>query len=234
MPFSLKKCIKGRFFRRYFKIKYYLCIGFFTHNDNKHLDFMNFLDIILLAIGLAMDCLMVSIASGILLRQQRLSAAIVRMALLFGLFQALMPLIGWLAVSHFQTYLVDYDHWIAFALLAFIGGKMIRESFEDEDDDRQHFNPLLLGTQLLLAVATSIDALAVGISFACTGYDTLPQLTIPLVVISLVSFLFSLVGYHLGRTFGRAIARRLRPELIGGAILLFIGVKILVTHLLNA
>ena len=156
------------------------------------------------------------------------------MALLFGLFQALMPLIGWLAVSHFQTYLADYDHWIAFALLAFIGGKMIRESFEDETSDRQHFNPLLLGTQLLLAVATSIDALAVGISFACTGYTSLSQLTFPLIVIALVSFLFSLVGYQLGRTFGRAIARRLRPELIGGTILLFIGTKILVTHLVNA
>jgi putative Mn2+ efflux pump MntP len=110
---------------------------------------------------------------------------------------------------------------------------MIREAFspEEEDSGHQHFNPNQLRTQLLLAIATSIDALAVGISFACTGYQQLSQLVLPLVIIGVVSFLFSILGNKLGTRFGKAIARRLKPELLGGVILILIGVKILVSHL---
>ena len=187
---------------------------------------MNLLDIILLAVALAMDCFTVSIVSGVMA-----SRRVIRMAFLFGFFQAMMPLLGWLGISHFQAYMEAYDHWIAFGLLAFIGGKMIWESFGDEED--QHFNPSKLRTQLLLAVATSIDALAVGISFACTGFTMLFQLTMPLVIIGLASFLFSLLGYYLGRRFGSIITRRLKPELFGGIILILIGVKILLSHLLG-
>ena len=151
------------------------------------------------------------------------------MAFLFGLFQAMMPLIGWLGISHFQAAMEAYDHWIAFAMLGFIGGRMVWESFDSEEE--QHFNPRKLRTQLLLAIATSIDALAVGISFACTGYTSLGQLTLPLIIIGVVSFLFSLIGYQLGARFGRSIARRLKPELFGGIILIGIGVKILAEHL---
>jgi putative Mn2+ efflux pump MntP len=154
-----------------------------------------------------------------------------RMAFLFGLFQAMMPLIGWLGISHFQAYMEAYDHWIAFTMLGFIGGRMVWESFGPEEE--QHFNPRRLRTQLLLAVATSIDALAVGISFACTGYTAVGQLTLPLIIIGVVSFLFSLIGYQLGTRFGRSIARRLKPELFGGIILIGIGVKILAEHLLE-
>ena len=208
--------------------------------------YMNLLDIILLAVALAMDCFTVSIVSGIILTQRDGSFvtptdvtkepslcvhSIIRMAFLFGFFQALMPLLGWLGISHFQSYMEAYDHWIAFGLLGLIGGKMIWESFGDEED--QHFNPSKLRTQLLLAVATSIDALAIGISFACTGYTALSQLTLPLLLIGLVSFLFSIVGYHLGRCFGKTIIRRLNPELIGGTILILIGVKVLMSHLLQ-
>ncbi len=175
-----------------------------------------------------MDCFTVSIVSGVLARDMRPW----RMALFFGFFQALMPLIGWAGISYFSRYLEAVDHWIAFALLAFIGGRMVWEAFEPEEE--HHFNPRRLRTQLLLAVATSIDALAVGISFACTGYDSLGQLTQPLVIIGLVSFLFSIAGYQLGRHFGKVIARRLKPELLGGLILIGIGVKILVTHLADA
>jgi putative Mn2+ efflux pump MntP len=153
------------------------------------------------------------------------------MAFFFGLFQAAMPLFGWLGISYFNRYLESVDHWIAFALLAFIGGKMIKESFDTEEE--QHFNPFRLRTQLLLAIATSIDALAIGISFACTGYNSLPMLTTPLLIIGFVSFLFSLLGYLLGRRFGAAITRRLKPELFGGIILVGIGVKILLSHLLQ-
>ena len=204
---------------------------------------MNLLDIILLAVALAMDCFTVSIVSGVIDHGDwhndsseakiRVPVPVIylRMAFLFGFFQALMPLLGWLGISHFQAYMEAYDHWIAFGLLGFIGGKMIWESFGDEED--QHFNPNRLRTQLLLAVATSIDALAVGISFACTGFTMLSQLTMPLVIIGIVSFLFSIFGYHLGRRFGKTITRRLKPELFGGIILVLIGVKILLSHLLG-
>ena len=151
------------------------------------------------------------------------------MAFLFGFFQALMPLIGWAGISHFQSYMEAYDHWIAFLLLGFIGGRMVWESFHPEEG--QHFNPRRLQTQLLLAIATSIDALAVGISFACTGYEQLSQLWMPLAIIGMVSFLFSLLGYWAGYHFGRGIISRFKPELIGGMILILIGVRILMSHL---
>jgi putative Mn2+ efflux pump MntP len=191
---------------------------------------MSLIDIILLAVALAMDCLTVSIVSGVITNGQwKMDNGQLRMAFLFGLFQAMMPLIGWLGISHFQAYMEAYDHWIAFTMLGFIGGRMVWESFGPEEE--QHFNPRRLRTQLLLAVATSIDALAVGISFACTGYTAVGQLTLPLIIIGVVSFLFSLIGYQLGARFGRSIARRLKPELFGGIILIGIGVKILVEHL---
>ena len=187
---------------------------------------MNLIDIILLAVALAMDCFTVSIVSGLTSQDSKPHEPwLYRMAFLFGFFQAIMPLLGWLGIIHFKTYMEAYDHWIAFALLSFIGGKMIWESFGPEDE--QHFNPRRLHTQLLLAVATSIDALAIGISFACTGYTELPQLTLPLIIIGVVSFLFSIMGYHLGRRFGKTITKRMKPELIGGLILIAIGFKIL-------
>ena len=193
---------------------------------------MSFIDIILLAVALAMDCFTVSIVSGLIVesgerREERREASwLYRMAFLFGFFQAFMPLLGWLGIIHFKTYMEAYDHWIAFGLLSFIGGKMIWESFGSEEE--KHFNPRRLHTQLLLAVATSIDALAIGISFACTGYTKLSQLTLPLVIIGVVSFLFSIMGYHVGRRFGKTITKRIKPELIGGLILIAIGIKILI------
>ena len=191
---------------------------------------MNQLDIWLLAVALAMDCFTVSIVSGVIVRRW-LWVMILRIAFLFGLFQAMMPLIGWLATNHFSEQLEFIDHWIAFGLLAFIGGKMIRESFGPEEEEKQ-FNPMNLRTQLLLAIATSIDALAIGISFACTGYRAFSQIAYPLFIIGLVSFLFSLFGYKLGVRFGKSIARKLKPELLGGIILIVIGIKILITHLM--
>ena len=215
--------------------------------------YMSLLDIILLAVALAMDCLTVSVVSGVIgftvyslqftgdytdgsegLASKstvncKPSTVNIRMAFLFGFFQALMPLIGWAGISHFQSYMEAYDHWIAFSLLGFIGGRMVWESFHPEEG--QHFNPRRLQTQLLLAIATSIDALAVGISFACTGYEQLSQLWMPLAVIGMVSFLFSLLGYWAGYHFGRGIISRFKPELIGGMILILIGVRILMSHL---
>ena len=214
---------------------------------------MSLLDIILLAVALAMDCLTLSVVSGVIgftvyslqftddytdgseglasksTVNRKPSTVNIRMAFLFGFFQALMPLIGWAGISHFQSYMEAYDHWIAFSLLGFIGGRMVWESFHPEEG--QHFNPHRLQTQLLLAIATSIDALAVGISFACTGYEQLSQLWMPLAVIGMVSFLFSLLGYWAGYHFGRGIISRFKPELIGGVILILIGVRILMSHL---
>lgn len=189
---------------------------------------MSLLDITFLALALAMDCFTVSIVSGVIIRKYVLSV-ILRMAFLFGLFQAMMPFIGWLGTSYFSHYLESVDHWIAFGLLAFLGGKMIKDSFGSEDE--AHFNPSKLTSQLLFAVATSIDALAVGISFACLGYKSVDQLAVPLTIIGICSFIMSILGNVLGVVCGKSIVKRLKPELIGGIILLLIGFRILYEHI---
>lgn len=189
---------------------------------------MSLLDITFLALALAMDCFTVSIVSGVIIRKYVLSV-ILRMAFLFGLFQALMPFIGWLGTSYFSHYLESVDHWIAFGLLAFLGGKMIKDSFGSEEE--AHFNPSKLTSQLLFAVATSIDALAVGISFACLGYKSVDQLAVPLAIIGVCSFVMSILGNVLGVVCGKSIVKRLKPELIGGIILLLIGFRILYEHI---
>lgn len=189
---------------------------------------MHFIDLTLLAIALAMDCFTVSIISGVMLRR-RLWPTILRMSFLFGFFQALMPLLGWLGTTRFSHYIEAYDHWIAFGLLAFLGGRMIRDSFLAEE--AKTFDPIGLRSQLVLAIATSIDALAIGITFAFTGYRTITDLTLPLVIIGLASLLFSITGNLLGIRFGKRICRCVRPELIGGLILVAIGFKVLVSHL---
>lgn len=189
---------------------------------------MSLIDITFLALALAMDCFTVSIVSGVIIRKYILSI-ILRMAILFGLFQAMMPFIGWLGTSYFSHYLESVDHWIAFGLLAFLGGKMIKDSFGSEEE--AHFDPSKLTNQLLFAVATSIDALAVGISFACLGYKNIEQLTLPLIVIGVCSFVMSILGNILGVMCGKSIVKRLKPEFIGGVILLLIGFRILYEHI---
>lgn len=189
---------------------------------------MSLIDITFLALALAMDCFTVSIVSGVIIRKYILSV-ILRMAVLFGLFQAMMPFIGWLGTSYFSHYLESVDHWIAFGLLAFLGGKMIKDSFGSEKE--AHFDPSKLTSQLLFAVATSIDALAVGISFACLGYKNIEQLTLPLIVIGACSFVMSILGNILGVMCGKSIVKRLKPEFIGGVILLLIGFRILYEHI---
>lgn len=190
---------------------------------------MNILDILFLSVALAMDCFTVSIISGVILRKA-IWCVILRMSFLFGLFQAVMPFIGWLGTNRFTEYIQSVDHWVAFALLAFLGVRMVREALSSEEE--QHFNPCRLRTQLVLAVTTSIDALAVGISFAMVGYRSLHQLTFPLWAIGIGSLLFGITGQLLGIRFGATIRRRLKPELLGGALLIVIGCKILVSHLL--
>ena len=182
----------------------------------------------LIALALAMDCFTVSVVCAVILRRKAWGV-LLRLAFLFGFFQALMPMIGWFLTSRFSAQIEAYDHWIAFGMLAFIGGKMLVDAFKEEE--KPSFNPEELGAQLLLAVATSIDALAVGISYACTGYETLQSLTAPLLIIGAVSFLMSVLGYSLGYRFGEIVNRKMRPELLGGVILIGIGLRILLSHL---
>ena len=189
---------------------------------------MSLAEIILLSLALAADCFTVALASGMIMRR-RAWPTLLRMALLFGLFQALMPLLGWLFIRSMIGWIQAVDHWIAFGLLCYLGVRMIIDAFK-EPEERQ-LNPADLRTQLLLAVATSIDALAVGISMACNGYASLSSLTPPLASIGAVSFLASVAGWLLGERSGAGLAKKIRPELFGGLILIGIGVKVLLQHL---
>jgi putative Mn2+ efflux pump MntP len=190
---------------------------------------MSALEVWLIAVSLAMDCFAVSIASGIM-QKRYVWSNMLPMSFSFGWFQGMMCAIGWFAFIYFSGWVESLDHWIAFGMLAVIGGNMIKEGLSKEDKDR-HFNPSSLWIILTLAVATSIDALAVGISFACLNYQTIVSLIYPVVVIAFVSLIFSLLGLYLGVTFGKKNEQRIKPELVGGIILLLIGVKILLEHL---
>lgn len=187
---------------------------------------MSVLEIWLLALALAMDCFTVSIANGII-QKRIVKAPMFFSALLFGLFQSFMPLMGWLAVNHFSEYIEQYDHWIAFALLSFIGAKMV---WDGSHPEREHsYHKLSYRIIFILAIATSIDALAVGISFACLGMNTLSAILYPVCVIGFVSFVMSLIGLAIGIFIGKKF--NWPVEIVGGIILILIGVKILITHL---
>lgn len=190
---------------------------------------MSFAEIWLLAVSLAIDCFTVSVTSGIILHRIRWGIFL-KMAFFFGLFQAAMPLIGWVGASSFNHLIEAYDHWIAFGLLAFLGIRMIRSHFR-EDEENCCFDPTRLSVILTLAIATSIDALAVGISFAFTGFNTLASLSYPLWAIGIASFVISIAGSIIGVFFGKRF--NLRMELFGGLVLIGIGLKILIEHLLQ-
>lgn len=189
---------------------------------------MTSLEIWLLAIGLAMDCFTVSVASGIILKQIQWRPMLI-MAFFFGAFQAIMPLVGWSCTNALSSLIESFDHWIAFGLLAFLGGKMIWESFKGEAECH-HFNPVCLKVVLILAVATSIDALAVGISFVCLGMNTVHSILSPVLLIGGVSFVLSLFGLLIGVFCGRRF--HWPVERWGGMILIAIGCKILYEHLM--
>ena len=186
-------------------------------------------EIWLLAVGLAMDCFAVSIASGIVLRRVQWRAMLV-MSLSFGIFQALMPLIGWAAASLFSHLIEEIDHWVAFGILGFLGVRMIREGLKEEEC-RESFDPTRLFVVFTFAVATSIDALAVGVSFAFVGMEGIGGILPAVSSIGWVSFLMSLIGLYFGIRCGCGLARRLKAELLGGIILVLIGCKIFVEHL---
>ena len=191
---------------------------------------MTGLEIWLLAIGLAMDCFAVSIASGIILKTCSIAPDADNGIGFSAFFRSLMPLLGWIGASFFSHLIESIDHWIAFAILAFLGGRMIMESFKDEDC-RHEFDPTKLKVVAALAVATSIDALAVDVSFAFLGVCNFASILPPIGIIGFVSFALSLAGLMFGIRCGCGIARKLRSELWGGIILIVIGTKILIEHL---
>jgi len=188
---------------------------------------MGYLEIFLTGIGLAMDAFAVSICKGIQMPELK-KRRIFMIALLFGGFQMLMPLIGWLLGTQLVQYISAFDHWIAFALLAFIGGKMAFESFKKDNECEckcdYHFD---LKELLLLAIATSIDALAVGITFSLY-----PDINIAssIGIIGAVTFVICSVGVVIGNKFGAKF--KSKAELIGGIVLVGIGVKLLIEGLL--
>ncbi len=187
---------------------------------------MGLAELVLLAVGLSMDAFAVSICKGLGMKKINLKVAVV-LGLFFGGFQAGMPVIGWALGSQFIGIIGPIDHWIAFILLAFIGGKMLWEAFtEDEDEgDNKNAERIDLGEYLILAIATSIDALAVGISFAALSVDIVPAVSL----IGVTTFIFSVAGVAIGHTFG---ARYEKPAtIVGGIVLILIGLKILLEHL---
>lgn len=190
---------------------------------------MTGLEIWLLAIGLAMDCFAVSIASGIILKRIQWRPMLT-MAFAFGFFQAIMPFIGWMCANTFSHLIESVDHWIAFAILAFLGGRMVYESFKEEGC-RQEFNPASPKVVLTMAIATSIDALAIGVSFAFLGIRDYRAILSPILIIGLVSFIMSLIGLIFGIRCGCGCARKLKAERWGGIILIIIGLKILIEHM---
>ena len=189
---------------------------------------MTHIEVWLMALALAMDCFAVSIASGIIFKKVVIKPMFV-MALSFGFFQALNPLLGWWGTGMFRNLIESVDHWLAFGILAFLGVRMIAESFKEEEQRR--FNPRRYKVIFTLAIATSIDALAVGISFSCMGYTSLTSLVYPLIAIGFVSFAMSWLGLFIGMKCGKGIAKKLRAEMWGGIILVCIGIKVLIEHL---
>lgn len=184
---------------------------------------MDPLTTILIAVGLAMDAFAVSIARGIVTKRQRQRSAVI-LASSFGGFQMLMPAVGWLVGLSFEAIIMGFDHWVAFGLLTFIGLRMIYDSTRKEKE--QDAENLKLHSVLALAVATSIDALMVGLSFAFIQTTVLE----PILVIGLVTFLLSIVGFFFGCGLGRIFGRKVK--IVGGLILIAIGFRILSEHLL--
>jgi len=205
---------------------------------------MNFIELFILAVGLSMDAFAVAVCAGLTMQKATVKKSLT-VGLYFGVFQAVMPLIGYMVAALFARQIISYDHWIAFGLLCFLGGKMIAESFKKEGcDDRacpaemcgdracpggkrpDNKEASLKPAQMFpLAVATSIDALAVGVSFAFLQVSIVP----PVLFIGLTTFVISMLGVKVGNVFGTR--SKSKAELAGGVILVLIGLKILLEHL---
>ena len=186
---------------------------------------MSMIELLLIGVGLSMDAFAVAVCQGLCMPKVHVRHTLV-IALFFGGFQALMPLIGWVLGSQFAGYIQSFDHWVAFLLLVFIGGNMVREALQPEEETACAVAERLdLWRLLLMAVATSIDALAVGVTFAFLEVDILPAISL----IGITTFCLSIAGVVVGNFFGARYKQR--AELCGGIILILLGTKILLEHL---
>lgn len=188
---------------------------------------METITLIVLAFGLSFDSFAVSVSSGLILPGIRFyKACIIAISLAF--FQAIMPMLGWMAGITVRDELAQFDHWIAFGLLALLGIKMIYES-QKQEEQRNGFNPLKPTVLLTMSLATSIDALIVGVSFAFLEIPDIPAMLLPVFIIGSVTFIMSMLGILFGKKAGAKLGKRM--EMLGGIILIGIGLKILLEHL---
>ncbi len=192
---------------------------------------MGFVELFMIAIGLSMDAFAVAICKGLNMKKVNYKNTVI-IALFFGVFQGVMPLIGWLLGRNFEQYITSIDHWIAFVLLAFIGGNMIREGLKGDDEvseealtTLEYSEKLDLKELTVMAIATSIDALAIGITFAFLKVSIVPAVSL----IGITTFIISLGGVFIGNYFG--VKYKNKAEIAGGVILILIGTKILLSHL---
>lgn len=186
---------------------------------------MSVISVFFIGIGLSMDACAVSFAKGMCLKEKALRYALL-LGFAFGLFQAGMPLLGWWIGRYFEGFITVIDHWIAFILLGAIGYHMIKEAKEDDNGTITHTSHIPLKDIIILAIATSIDALAIGISFAFLQVDILPAILLIGITTFIISFAAVIIGNRCGEYLGKY------AEIIGGVILIAIGLKILLEHLL--
>lgn len=183
---------------------------------------MEIIEILLISIGLAMDAFAVAVCKGLAMAKMNWKKAII-IGLYFGIFQAIMPIIGYYLGESFQGLVTSVDHWIIFGLLTLIGGNMIKEALDKEKKEAN--DNIDVKTMIILAIATSIDALAIGITLAFFEIN----LTLAVSLIGIIAFIFSILGVKIGNKFGEKYERK--AEIAGGIILIIIGVKILLEHL---
>ena len=185
---------------------------------------MTFLPLVLIALGVSADAFAVALTKGLHMRRFNLRHAVI-IALTFGLFQAVMPLLGWLLGTQFARYITEFDHWVAFGLLLLVGGKMLWEAFSAHEDTERDFDRLDVRQLIVLAVATSIDALAVGITFAFVEVSIGWAVALIGVTTAVLAFVGVVVGRRVGARFGKP------AEIVGGVVLILIGTRILLQHL---
>ncbi|NMC60470.1 MAG: manganese efflux pump [Candidatus Methanofastidiosa archaeon] len=186
---------------------------------------MELFTILLIAIGLSVDALAVSVTSGLVIKNPKINDAL-KISASFGIFQAFMPLIGWVSGIKISNLISSFDHWIAFFILVFIGIKTIYETTRSESKEKK-FNPLDFKVLMALSIATSIDALAVGLSFAFLEIDIVG----PFLIIGFVTFIICFIGFFMGDKFGHLFENKVK--VIGGAILIIIGFRILIEHVIS-
>lgn len=183
---------------------------------------MGAIEILLISIGLAMDAFAVSVCKGLAMKKMSWKKAIL-IGLYFGIFQAVMPVIGYFLGTTFERFITNVDHWVAFILLVGIGINMVKEAFDKESENRN--DNVDMKTMLVLSIATSIDALAIGITFACLKI----HIVMPVITIGLITFIISVIGVKIGNQFGDKYGKK--AEIMGGVILILLGIKILLEHL---